>query len=396
MGREPTCWFPAWLDKAAMNREARSLLERLRVDLPPTKRMKDLSVAQMQTVEIAKALAYQAEVIIMDEPTSAISEREVEALFAVIRDLKSRGRGGDLHFTQGWRRYSGIADVVTVLRDGRHVATLPIGDLDENKLIALMVGRELSFTPSRAAAQTGSAALEARGLSKAGRFHDVSFSVRRGEILGIAGLMGAGRTDLVSAVSGLAPAEKGEVLVARPERADPASRRCHRQRHRHGDRGPQGIRPGADDVREAQHYALQSRQVLSRVVHRPPKRERRSRRADPPASRSRPPDRSRQVKYLSGGNQQKVLISKALLTDPAVLILDEPTRGIDIGAKVEIYAIMKRLTGQGKAIIMVSSEMEEILSLSDRILVMREGGITAELYPQQTTPEEIMKYAMPN
>ncbi len=186
MGREPVRWFPGWRDKPAMHREAQRLLERLGVRFPPARKMRELSVAEMQTVEIAKALAYQADVIIMDEPSSAISEREMEALFGVIRDLKRRGVAV-IYISHKMEEIFRIADVVTVLRDGRHIATLDIGELDENRLIALMVGRELNAAPPQSVAEQGEAALEVRGLSKPGVFSQVSFTVRRGEILGIDG-----------------------------------------------------------------------------------------------------------------------------------------------------------------------------------------------------------------
>ena len=393
MGREPVRWFPGWLDKPAMHREAQRLLERLGVRLPPARKMRELSVAEMQTVEIAKALAYEADVIIMDEPSSAISEREVEALFEVIRDLKRRGVAV-IYISHKMEEIFRIADVVTVLRDGRHIATLDIGELDENRLIALMVGRELT-APSNSIAEQGEAALEVRGLSKPGVFSQVSFTVRRGEILGIAGLMGAGRTDLVSAISGMAPAEKGDILV------DGRSVRIRGPR----DAIANGIAMVSEDRKE--YGLVPSMSVKHNVTLASLDRYCRGgfidRRAENQAADQqihafsiKTPDRNRKVKHLSGGNQQKVVIAKTLLTDPAILILDEPTRGIDIGAKAEVYAIMRRLAREGKAIIMVSSEMAEILSLSDRILVMREGEITAELRPLDTTPEEVMKYAMPN
>ena len=213
MGQEPARWFPGWIDRPAMHREAARSLERLGVTISTCRKMRELSVAEMQTVEIAKALARQADVIIMDEPTSAISDREVEALFGVIRDLKRRGVAV-IYISHKLDEIFSIADVVTVLRDGRHVATHGITELDENKLIALMVGRELTAQLSeRAGRGPAPLALEVRGLSKAGRFRDVSFTVRRGEILGIAGLMGAGRTDLASAIFGLVPAERGEIRI---------------------------------------------------------------------------------------------------------------------------------------------------------------------------------------
>jgi ABC-type sugar transport system ATPase subunit len=282
-----------------------------------------------------------------------------------------------------------------VLRDGRHVATHALGELDENRLVALMVGRELAAEPPASSEEPGEAALEVRGLSKPGAFHAASFTVRRGEILGIAGLMGAGRTELVSAISGLAPAQTGEILVnSRPVRI-----RTPRDAIANGiamvseDRKEYGL-VYAMSVRHNVTLAALDKFCRGGFIDRRAENDVTDRQIR--AFSIKTPGRNRLVKYLSGGNQQKVVIAKALLAEPEILILDEPTRGIDVGAKAEVHAIMRRLARQGKAIIMVSSEMAEIMSLSDRILVMREGRITAELSPPRATPEEIMKHAMPN
>ena len=394
MGREPTRWMPGWLDKPAMNRTAQRLLERLGVALPPTRKMKDLSVAEMQTVEIARALACEADVILMDEPTSAISGREVEALLDVIRDLQRRGVAV-IYTSHKLDEIFRIADAVTVLRDGRLVATLPIGELDENRLIALMVGRELETAPPAARKERGEVALEVRGLSRPGRFRNVSFQVRRGEILGIAGLMGAGRTDLAAAIFGLKPAGKGEILVGgrKVQIESPADAIACGIAMVGEDRQEYGLVPRMS-VKHNITLASLRRCCRGPVIDHRIENDVAGTQIRAFSIRTR--DRNQQVRFLSGGNQQKVVIAKALLADPAILILDEPTRGIDIAAKAEVYAIVSRLAREGKAIIMVSSELPEILSLSDRILVMRGGEITAELNPRDTTQEEILKYAVPN
>ncbi len=394
MGREPTRWFPGWLDRTAMNREASRLLGRLGSSLPPDRGMKHLSVAEMQTVEIAKALANDAEVIIMDEPTSAISGREVEALFDVIREVTARGVAV-IYISHKLEEIFRIADLVTVLRDGRHVATHAIGELDENRLVTLMVGRELSAEPPAGSEAPGDAALEVRGLSRPGAFQAASFTVRRGEILGIAGLMGAGRTELISAISGLAPAQAGEILI----RSRGVRIRSPRDAIANGiamvseDRKEYGL-VHAMSVSHNVTLAALGKFCRGGFIDRAAENDATDRQIR--ALSIKTPGRNCQVQYLSGGNQQKVVIAKALLTEPEILILDEPTRGIDIGAKAEVHAIMRRLARQGKAIIMVSSEMAEIVSLSDRILVMREGRIAAELSPPHANPEEIMKHAMLN
>lgn len=394
MGQEPTRWFPGWLDKQAMRRRAQELLGRLGVAIGPARKMKNLSVAEMQTVEIAKALAHNAEVIIMDEPTSAISDREVDALFDVIRDLKSRGVA-IIYISHKMDEIFQIADTITVLRDGRYVATHDAGELDRGRLITLMVGRELGSGSLKLPAERGDVALEVQGLTQPGKFRDVSFQVRRGEILGIAGLMGAGRTELISAIFGLAPAWAGEIRVGnRPVRiASPRDALDHGIAMVTEDRKQFGLVP---TMSVKQNLTLASLRRCCRgwlIDHREENRV-----ADEQihAFAIKTRDRNQKIDSLSGGTQQKVVVAKALLTEPKILILDEPTRGIDIGAKSEIYAIIARLASEGMAIVMVSSELPEILSLSHRILIMREGVVTAELNPQTTTQEEILKYAMPD
>ena len=383
-----------WIDRRAMNREAARVLHRLGVLLQPTRKMRELSVAEMQTVEIAKALVHQAEVLIMDEPTSAISEREVAALFQIIRDLTKAGVAV-IYISHKLDEIYRIADTVTVLRDGRHVATHPVGNLDENRLIALMVGRALNAACPKSSVQTGAVALSVRGLRKAGHFHEVNFDVRRGEILGLAGLMGAGRTELVSAIYGLAPADAGEIRVGE----EPVRIASPRHAIRHGiamvneDRKEFGL---VLKMSVKHNLTLANLRRCCRgwlIDHRAENAVADDRIR---ACSIKTTGRNQPVSHLSGGNQQKVALAKALLSEPDILILDEPTRGIDIGAKAEIYAAISQLARAGKAIIMVSSELPEILSLSDRILVMREGAITAELNPRQTTPAEILKFAMPN
>jgi inositol transport system ATP-binding protein len=394
MGQEPTRWLPGWLDKPAMNREARKLLERLGVGLSPVTRMRELGVAETQTVEIAKALACRAEVMIMDEPSSALSEREVGALFEVIRDLKRRGVAV-IYISHKLEEIFRVSDTVTVLRDGRHVATAAAGEMDENRLIALMVGRPLDAAPPKGPVDRGDVVLEVRELTKAGAFRQVSFAVRRGEILGIAGLMGAGRTSLVSAISGLAPAETGEIRVG----GRIARIRTPRDAIANGialvseDRKEYGLVPS---MSVKHNITLASLSRCCRGWFLDKRAENRIAGAQIRAFSIKVSSQDRKVTLLSGGNQQKVVIAKALLTEPTILILDEPTRGIDIGAKAEIYAMIRRLARDGKAILMVSSEMAEVLSLSDRILVMRVGRITAELSSEHATQEGIMKWAMPN
>jgi inositol transport system ATP-binding protein len=438
MGQEPASRWLGWIDRPALHREAQRLLERLSVAVPPTRTMKELSVAEMQTVEIAKALAHRVEVLIMDEPTSAISEREVEALFRVIADLKQQGVAV-IYISHKMDEVFRIADRVTVLRDGRFVASHRMAELNQDQLIRLMVGRELgrishpergrptscsaglqpAFDPgthkannmsalhqkadgkcelgsvvSPSQAAPGGVALAVRGLSRAGEFQDVHFELRRGEILGLAGLMGAGRTELVSAIFGLAPAEAGEIIVhgQATRIANPAHAMALGIAMVSEDRKKYGLVLKMS-VQHNLTLASLGRCCRGGWIDRAKESQLANDRIH--AFSIKTPHRTQTVSLLSGGNQQKVVMAKALLTDPAILLLDEPTRGIDIGAKTEVYALIARLAREGKAILMVSSELPEILSLSDRILVMREGSITAELDPGRTSQEEILSFAMP-
>jgi len=393
VGQEPVSGPLGWLDQRALHREAARLLERLGLCVATTRKMRELSVAEMQTVEIAKALAHRAEVIIMDEPTSAISDREVEALFRVIRELKQRGVAV-IYISHKMDEIFQIADTVTVLRDGRHVATAPLRALTQPELIRWMVGRELGAEFTRTPNPPGEVALVVRGLTRPEQFRDITFAVRRGEILGFAGLMGAGRTEVMRALYGLAPAPSGEIRVAgQPVRiASPAQAMGHGIAWVSEDRKREGLVLG---MPVDQNLTLSSLERYCRGGFIQGATERAIAKEQIEAFAIKTSDSRQPVLHLSGGNQQKVVIAKALLCRPAVLILDEPTRGIDVGAKREVYALISQLARQGLAILMVSSELPEILSLSDRILVMRQGALSAELDPRQTSAEEILRWAMP-
>ena len=394
MGQERTRWLPGWLDQPAMNREAAERLARLGVMVDATRRMRDLSVAEQQSVEIVKALARGADLIIMDEPTSALSARELELLFRIIVDLKRAGVSV-IYISHRMEEIFRLADRITVLRDGRHVATRTASEFDEDQVIALMVGRALDTTIAKGGGEPGEAALEVRGLTREDRFRNVSFVLRRGEILGLAGLMGAGRTDVAAAIFGLAPADAGTVAVrGRTVRiGSPADALACGIAMVTEDRKEFGLVPNLS-VRE--NLTLSNLKCCARGPFL--RRRVEAAVADEQIRKLdvRTAGREQAVKYLSGGNQQKVVLARALLTNPDVLILDEPTRGIDVGAKAEIYALIARLAREGKAILLVSSEMNEILSLSDRVLVMREGAIATELLTGTTTAEEILRYAMPS
>jgi inositol transport system ATP-binding protein len=393
LGREPASRLLGWIDRRATQREARRLLDLLGVDLPVNRTMRQLSVAQVQTVEIAKALGQDAGVLIMDEPTAAISEREVEALFLVIAMLKRQG-AAIVYITHKMDEVFRIADTITVLRDGHRVGTCPAREIDRQALIALMVGRTLGAAVARPAVSKGETALSVRGLSRSGAFQNVSFEVRQGEVLGITGLMGAGRTELLSALFGLAPADSGEILV---------------------DGRRVGIRRPADAIRCGIGMVTEDRKSYGLVFTMSVKHNmtlaslgeycrgpliRHGKEAAAAAAGIRTfaiktAGGGQAISQLSGGNQQKVVIARSLLAGPSIVLLDEPTRGIDVGAKAEVYALVAQLARQGKAVVLVSSELPEVLALSDRLLVMRQGSIAAELDPSRTSQEEILRYAMP-
>ena len=388
MGREPGRW--GWLDRAAMRREAGALLARLGVNVDPGERMRRLTFAERQSVEIARALGGEADLIIMDEPTSALSEREAELLFRIIGDLKQSGVAV-IYISHRMPEIFRLADTITVMRDGRHIATRPARELDEDRLIALMVGRTLQKANTRTFHDKSAAVsfLEVR-------LPGVGFTLHEGEILGLAGLLGAGRSEVATAIFGLTPAAGGAEIRMGGRVVDIQSP---------ADALACGIAMVTEDRREfgfVPEMSVQENMTLSRLdrfVWGPflrPRREAAVVAEQMQRLRVRASGPGQAVKNLSGGNQQKVVIARALLANPRVLILDEPTRGIDVGAKAEIYELIANLAREGMAILLISSEMNEILSLCDRILVMREGVIAAEVLPGETTPEEILRYAMPN
>jgi len=355
--------------------------------------MGELSVAGMQTVEIARALGGDASIVIMDEPTAAISRHETEALFAAIRTLRDRGVA-IVFISHKMDEVFRIADRVTVLRDGRHVATSPAAELSEERLIALMVGRELAGMPGRGSVPPGESVLSVAGLTRHGAFRDITFEVRRGEVLGLAGLMGAGRTEVVSAIFGLTPADSGRITVkGRPVRI-----------RKPGDAMRLGVgmvtedRKGCGIVPEMAVAHNISLGALREFCLGPFIRHEREKAAVDESIATfgiRAAGLRQAVSRLSGGNQQKVVIARTLLCNPEIVILDEPTRGIDVAAKAEVYAVIDELTRRGCAVILVSSELPELLQLADRILVMRQGTLAAEVKAAEATQEEILKHAIP-
>ncbi len=394
MGCEPVICFPGWLDHRRIQREAATRLDRLGLDIPPERLLRELSVAERQMVEIARALAHRARVVIMDEPTSALSEPEANALLAIVGELQRDGVAV-LYITHRLEEVLRIADRVTVLRDGRHITTEPAPGLTASRLVELMAGRAAAVSATRSETVTGEIALEVQGLGRRHRFRDVSFAVRQGEVVGLAGLMGAGRTEVASAIYGLAPADEGEVRAF-----------GHPVRLKHPrDALALGIAMVTEDRRESglvPQLALRENMTLAslRQFCRGPfidhAREARIAAEQVRAFAIKEAGSRQPVSRLSGGNQQKVLLARALLTRPRILILDEPTRGIDVAAKADIYALIRRLAAEGMAVLLVSSELPEILALSHRVLVMREGRLAGELDPRTASAAEVLHLAMPD
>jgi ribose transport system ATP-binding protein len=397
IGREPRTG--PWVREAELNRRTKKLLDGLNIHLRPTQSVGDLTVASQQMVEIAKALSYDhTKILIMDEPTSAISISETKVLFGLIRSLRDRGVG-IVYISHRMEELRQIADRVTVLRDGQYVGTRGMDEVTDDEIIAMMVGRDISaayLSRQDVPASTGEVALSVRGLSTKNLLRDVSFDLHKGEILGFAGLMGAGRTETARAVIGADPMSEGTIevngKVVRISGPEVAVRLgigyLPEDRKRHGLMLEQDV---AFNVSMA---SLGSNKAPLGFL-----REGRARRVTDSfikALRIKTPSSRTTVKTLSGGNQQKVVIAKWLARNCDVLIFDEPTRGIDVGAKEEIYKLLNELADQGKAIIMISSELPEVLRLSHRIVVMSQGRVTGMLSPDEADQETIMKLATQN
>jgi inositol transport system ATP-binding protein len=391
LGREPRTRL-GLISRSRMNRATQELLDKWEIHIGPTTVMKRLSIAQTQMVEIAKAISFGAKLIIMDEPTSAITETEVAHLHRMIGQLLATG-AAVIYITHKIDEVFRISDDVTVLRDGRNVATMPASDLSRDRLVGLMVGRELTQLFPKVEADVGEVILRVENLGRGELVKDVSFELRRGEILGVAGLMGAGRTELLETLFGVHRAESGtitvggkRVVIRHPKDAIAAGMALLTE-----DRRLTGIM-GVLSVRDNMIMAALPRYSPAGFLRR------RRIEADCQAQREtldlKARSLSQSIKDLSGGNQQKVLVSRWLLTLPDILMIDEPTRGIDVGAKAEIHRLMSLLATQGKAIIMVSSEMPEVLGMSDRVAVMREGRITGVIDRADATQERIMQLAL--
>lgn len=393
IGREPRRGLRLFLDERELKRKVERLFERLNMDLDPNESVANLTVAKQQMVEIAKALSYDAKVLIMDEPTAALSDSEIDDLFIIINQLRSSGVG-IVYISHRMDELKRITDRITVMRDGRYIDTVPTAAVTNEQIIAMMVGREIyDSTKQNRIEGTSETVLEVKGLSRKGALRDINFKLRKGEIIGFAGLIGAGRTEVARAIFGADPIDAGEITV----------------------RGRKVVlRQPYDAVQAGIGYLSEDRKRYGCIVEMDVKtnvavaslrkyanpigwvnRARIAKAADQIVDmlKVKTPHIDQEVKFLSGGNQQKVVIGKWLTRDCDILIFDEPTRGIDVGAKSEIYKLLNDLAAKGKSIIMISSELPEILRMSHRIIVMCEGRITGELDREEATQEKIMRYA---
>ncbi|WP_025765341.1 sugar ABC transporter ATP-binding protein [Dyadobacter tibetensis] len=392
LGREREFSFSFLLRDGAMNTAAQGILSRLGLTLDPSIPMQELSISQMQMVEIAKAVSMDARVIVMDEPTSAISDREVAALFAIIADLKAKGVA-IVYISHKMDEVFKISDRITVLRDGRHIRTAPASSLDQEQLIGLMVGREIKGLHQHSALSESEEVLSVVDLGKSSAFSGINFSLHAGEVLGIAGLMGAGRTELARVLYGLDQPDRGQVFIDKEAVVIGNPRQAitlgigyvSEDRKRYGFIPKMSVAENltlSSLLRHRKGFALgteSEKEVVDRNVQ---------------SLNIKSAGRNQKVGELSGGNQQKIVLGRVMNADPRIIILDEPTRGVDIGAKFEIYRLIEQWKASGKAIIMISSELPEILGISDRILVLAQGRQTALLSRTEASEERIMKHAL--
>lgn len=390
LGRESKRAF--LLDEKAIIQQAEELLSSMGLDIQVRTKAKYLSIAELQLIEIAKAVSNNASVIIMDEPSSALSEKEVEILFKIIKDLKNKGVA-IIYISHKMEEIYQISDRITVLRDGQFIATKNTAYLDKNSLIALMVGREIEELFTTKSLAKDKIVLKVKNLHKKGKFSDINFEVHAGEVLGIAGLMGAGRTEIARAIFGLDSFDSGEILL----KGKTVQIRSPKEAIKHGigyvseDRKALGFIP---DLSVNQNISLSSILNYSKRWLIDEKKERKATAKIAHELKIKASGPNQKVINLSGGNQQKVVIARVLMASPLLIILDEPTRGIDIGAKQEIYKLIRELTKNGLAVIMISSELPEILGMSNRILVLSKGKQTAILTQKEANQEKIMKYAL--
>jgi ribose transport system ATP-binding protein len=393
IGREPRMGVRVLLDDKKINEQAQEVFEMMRLDLDPRTKVSDLTVAKQQMVEIAKALSFNSSVLIMDEPTAALTESEIDELFRMIRDLREQGVG-IVYISHRLEELKQISDRVTVMRDGHYVDTVLSDEATIDQIISMMVGRIIyESAPEVPENPNEEIVLEVKNLNRGNAIKDVSFQLKRGEILGFAGLMGAGRTEVARAVFGADRLDSGELFVngKEVEIDHPQDAVDLGIGYLSEDRKRYGLTLGMDV--ESNIILSSLKRFLGFLGWVNTTKSRETARHFVDALSIKTPSIQQKVKNLSGGNQQKVIIAKWLTSDSDILIFDEPTRGIDVGAKSEIYKLLNELVQQGKSIIMISSELPEILRMSHRIVVMCEGRITGELDVAEATQERIMQFA---
>lgn len=372
----------------AMHKRAQEMIDNLGIDIDIEEPVENLTVAQKQIVEICKAINLECEILIMDEPSATLTSRESEILFEIVHRLKGQGFT-IIYISHRLEEIFRLADNVTVLRDGEHINTLPVSKVDRGKLIEMMVGRVLENEYPKDIIQIGEPILEVKNLNRKGVLHDISFTVNKGEVLGFSGLVGAGRTELARAILGIDGIDSGEIIL----KGKPIQNKTFRDAIDRGfglvseDRQRQGIVeifPVRENICMVSIDKILERGIINKKLER--------QYAEEYVSKLNivTPSIDTEVQYLSGGNQQKVVIAKWLMKDSEIIFLDEPTRGIDVGAKAEIYMLINELVKAGKTVIMISSEMPEVIGMCDRILVMHGGRIVGELSREEATQEKIM------
>lgn len=395
LGNEPGRTYFSYINDNQLNKECRKYLDLLEADVNPTTIVSNLSVAQKQVVEIAKALSYESEIIIMDEPTASLTLHETDRLFKIIQKLKGQGKS-IIYISHRLEEVFKIADIITILKDGKLMCTRPINELSYGDIVRMMVGREIQdkyIRTTKTVEKKVECLLEVKDFTKKGLFKNINFTLHAGEILGFAGLVGAGRTELMRALFGLEHVDKGKIIIDGKEIVFKSPKEAINA----------GIGMTSEDRKRGslflnfnirENTTISCLDYLSKYGYVIGIKEKGFANNYIKQLDIKPQNSEVLTLNLSGGNQQKVAIAKWLATGPDILIMDEPTRGIDVGAKSEIYKLIKSLAEQGKGIILVSSELPEILSLSDRIIVMNKGEIVGDFINEEVTEEKIMELAV--